>query len=222
MRVLFDFNKVITGVVGDEADRTGSFFSVYLPTPLKKKLSKTVGFSHQKHNDSGKPLFVAGGKETLAAQDDKFRPNAPVVEEATRTRPVSLLDSPSEWTVDDVLLAKYEQLAKGKNFWFNEFLSVDAIEASQSVVNTGFFGISIPPQGYVQFFPLQLEKKFTKFEVYLEADADLTVKLSGDGETYKEYVAPFTMKSTDTLFVRIENQATEGADVPVHAFAILY
>jgi hypothetical protein len=226
MRIFFDDNKKILGVSMDD---NVSFpylpaNQIYCPFVISDKLTKTTSVMRQKLDVSGFPLFTkVDGSETRDAKS-LGTDNQPIITNVSFSRPVSFLEAPGEWTLDDVLASKYANLAQGKNYWMCEFTDEAAIDFSISQVNTGFFGASILPGGVLQFKSIKLASKVSVLTVYVEAGHDrnkaVDVEVSVDGLTFVD-VADLNVQS-DTFIFRISDSNNGGVPTPIHAFAVFY
>jgi hypothetical protein len=225
MRVFFNDEQKIIGVFADDADV--SFVGAYeisVPFNITKKLDKTIRVAQQKHTSTGDALFTNRQGSLTTVANVKSLENTPVMEEVYVKRAVSLLEAPYEWSVLDVLTAKYEKLSFGRKYWFDEFLTDGIIDKATSIVNSGVFSLSVPPQGKANLLPVQLMNKVGKFDLYLEGASDLDVEVSGDGTKFLAVRAGVVSlpAKTDKLVFRFTNPADSGVSVAIDAVAIFY
>lgn len=223
MQILFDDSKRIIGVYSDDNAVTPAGVYVIKTPEIVAKLSKTSNTARQQHDGAGRPLYSSGGKVT-ASPTTRFKPNETVTEQVAYSRPVSLKESPAEWSVEDVLHEKYKLLADGKHFWFDQFLNTHAV-ADSSTVNKGVFGLSIPPKGELKFKPVKLVKPTLVLKLYLEADNsnfDIYVKTENTLEEVKAKDGVVSFASSQMVNIRIVNKNQSGAATPLKAFAFFY
>ena len=229
MKILFDDNRKILGAFSDNGvpAYTGAHI-MYCPFDINNKLIKSHTITQQKHDASGKALFV-NSAGVLTTQEfvktaGRLVENFPAVETIVVSRPVSVWEAPTEWTLGDVYTFKYDGLAAGQNYWFDEFTNFDAVDLASSRFSAGFNSIAINPGDTVMLKPLALVNKTTKLSVYVESGDNFNSSLidvgaSIDGQTFQSGTIS-SKRSFQEVFIKLSNKQTEP--VAVHAVAVFY
>lgn len=194
---------------------------IYSQFPLSVAAVKSVKVVRQK--TTGKtPLFVGTGKKATIIRTRKGVSSSPIMETKNVERNVTINTAPGEFTVREVLEAKYSALLSTygyafSKFWYDEFFNTSSLVLGGSNVSTSTKGISIAPKGNVVFNGIQLPNKITEAGVYIETPGNILVTIQGQkiesGKT-------ISFDSTDLLKTEITN--LDDIYAPVSAFAIFY
>jgi hypothetical protein len=230
MRIFFDDNHKVLGVFTDDNANYPYLPAnqIYAPFIITDKLSKTVSVIKQEQDESGHALFNTPDGDVVNFDNILGVQNVPIMDTVAVTRSVGLLESPGEWSLQDVLNSKYTHLANGAQFWFDEFFDTSSVNFNNSQINTGVNGISIQPGGVLQLNQLTLANSVNHLSVYMEVgDArvqsglDVSVSLNG-GSTF-ESLGPGNLSGSSQNFVfRITPSSPNVIAIPLHCFAVFY
>jgi hypothetical protein len=222
MNVFFDSNLRIASVDVGNGKGNGAF--IHCPDSIK-----SVSVSHtvytQKIDSLGRLLFLkSDGVEVISATTN-YRENVPSMEPVVKTRQANLLSDPSSINVQDVINAKYNTLANGKQYWFDEFLdssSLDDIHAAAFNVKC----VQIPDGGFLTFHPIftgdvkQLNVNIEAGDTYDFSGLSLQYSFDG-GDTFIDGGPSIELSDTHNRFVFKLSNDTKSI-IPVYSFSIFF
>lgn len=152
------------------------------------KLADLVEGEVQKTNDDGEPLYLNDQGEEVTDPEVEGEQLPPVTVPNIVQRTVTLLESPQEFTLDDVIQAKYQALMESSDQanviadLFLEEADLDLTDVDHSA-NTGVGICEILPGGQVKTKSIQLESPAQTFQL-LEFDAEPGVEIHIAGQAF--------------------------------------
>ena len=142
------------------------------------------------------------------------------VEEDGEIKTVNFSKNPYIFTLQEIINQKTKLIMKENNYYrcYNdEFINEDDIDFTydKHLCNTGVKILEFLPYGECQLKPIQLSNEVKSFKLYLEADSNISVLISGDGISFVEFVDGFATLTelTQEVILRFKNNIDKKQNV---------
>lgn len=220
--VWFDKNKKIYSVT--ETKNIDSPDFIFCPLFENIKSDKSVVVHTHKLSPFGEKLYVNERNKETPIRFNSKTANKAILDKKTNKRMISFLESPTEWSLQEILEMKYRLIAENKGhakFWYDEFFDEGIIDKTQSNISTSTKGISISPSGSLVTNKLSTSSK--TITIYIESDKkeniDVLYKCSSDSE-FKPIEYGVITPSGNELWLMFKNLDNKS-NTPLNAFGIL-
>jgi hypothetical protein len=222
--VWFDKNNKIYSVTETKDIDSPDF--IFCPIFENIKSDKSIVTHSHKLSTFGEKLYANEQNKQTTIRFNSKTANKAILEKKNHTRAISILESPSEWSLQEILEMKYRLIAEKygyTNFWHDEFFDQSIIDKSKSSVSTSTKGVSIPPGGSLVTNKLSISSKM--ITIYVESDKkesiDVRYRFNPNSEfkSIEHGVISISEGVSDLwlMFKNIDNKS----NTPLNAFGIL-
>jgi len=159
---------------------------------------------------------------------DSFSLSKKIVGEDGEIKTVAFTENPYIFTAEEVAQAKFEQIASDYGFvnaYADEFVSEEDINilAEGHSANTGVKVLELLPNGQCQTNTLAIGENAKTFTLYLEADSNVAVSISGDDganfSLFENNVAVLRELSSEVI---LKFEETSGKKANINAYCIMF
>lgn len=229
-------SKIIPAVIDEETGEVIEEEKIeYIPTGIFRKCYTTEPVESQKEDEKGRKLYYKTVEEEITKYipqdpiiitetDERYTEGLePVLEEIEKEKTISFEEHPYEFTLEDILLKKYQDIVDSSpvNHIIAEVFTEDITDKTydKHFGNTGFGFISLPAGKRVKTLPYQLDKP-TKTIHLLDFEADEGIEIRyGNTLITKDKPLELTSEVEEIAFIIINKAESERT---IRSFAFGY
>jgi hypothetical protein len=224
--IWFDKDKKIQSVTETKDKSTSDF--IFLPFFENIKSDKTTTILQHRTTPFGQKLYIGKSNKPTTERFSAKSANQAVLDRKSYTRNISFLESPTEWSLQEIMELKYRLIAENKgyeNFWFDELFDTSALNKDASDISTSIKGTSILPGKKLETNKLTVPPDTSEVFVYVESDRRKSLNILYKTKETDEFTVLgsncIVSTKENNLWLQFKNIDTKSS-TPIVSFGLIF